>query len=230
MSLKNSLIAALVICAGLISSCGTDDIPNPIPDLNPDTPGGGDMLIFSIDDLITWQNYRDPNAPTDPQLNNINRTYDFNGDGNIDLSLISKTIPGTFFFNPDQYSVEIRFIGQILRTNYVNDFYNEDTPVYLPAEGLIGGSVEGRWTPEGNPIEFIREYILELTPPYYTNVTCPAGLSYIPTRTNIGGEWFYGWIEILASDYGDLDWDEFVYISRFGISQTPGLRIRMGQE
>ena len=218
------LIAIIVILA---VSC-TDDIDNPLPDLNPGTPEGGEITIYPIDDFIYFD---DSEYGSVPQLDEVSRTYDINENGAIDLSLISRRVNSSFLSH--EFNVELRFIGQILRTNYSPDipFLNlEDTPVYLPVDGLVGGTAEGRWTSETTPLLFIKDFPVEVVTLWTLSFSFPVGLSYIPTRTNIGGEWYYGWIEILASDYEDDDPADFVYISRFGISQTPGLRVRMGKE
>ena len=220
-------VALIVISLG-IYAC-TDDILNPLPDLNPDTPEGGEILIYDINDRI---DYIDEDFQEYPQqFDAIDRSYDLNGDSVIDLSFRSGAMD-FFLGSPTTYNVQMRFVGEVLRTNYIFEISTfQDSPVFLPVSGLVSGTAEGRWTVAGAATAFMMEGRMEgVGGPWLQFPSFPVGLSYIPTRTNLNGQYYYGWIEIFASDFQDDVPEEFILISRYGLSQTPGLRIRMGQD
>lgn len=205
----------------------------PIPDLNPDTPEGGNVLIYNIGEVIPYTSsiIFSP-FPTSCDLGNADVSIDLFGDGSIDLRIFtgvpSSPIPaiydgeGTYWLI--QYAGEIGLAG-----DYGNYAGLPLLTKFLGQNQLAGSSFYGIWSNPNTP-QIINRCTMGATTIFTTRPLFPVGLSYIPVRRNIGGQYYYGWIEVFASDYSDNDTDDFLLISRFGISDTPGLRIGMGQE
>ena len=197
-----------------------------IPDLNPGTAEGGDILIYDIDETIL---YSSQNGSPTFHIDNTNLEIDLFDDGSVDLIL--KTIDGS----GDRY-LYLQLTSEVGRDpNLTQNFLDlfDDVPVFLPVDALTGSTFDGSWGSPNTNFEMlisVNTNVFGGPLAYNTGSRFPTGLSYIPTRTQSGNDWYYGWIEIFASDYGDGDTDDFLLISRFGISQTPGLRVRMGWE
>ncbi len=229
-NISHLLLAVISTCTLLITACNPIDVQ--LPDTNPGTPGGGEILIFDISDLIEYSSERPLGAY---DLNDIStREYDFQDDGIVDLRVVSSG-SNDLFSGASSY-LSLHFAGQLLLEHNQVSFFpgSRDKALFLPVDGLLGGSIStGGWVnawqavdilaiqpdnmffPPGDPLMYV----------YY-----PEGISYLPTKTRINGEDYYGWLEVASTDHRDADTDEQLLISRFGISQTPGLRIRMGQE
>jgi hypothetical protein len=225
-------LVAVTFSMFLAVSC-IQDPPVPIPDLNPGTPEGGDILIYDINDAIVF-NSTPINGNESPRFRNFVRNYDLFDDGTIDLTLRGDNIAGGLFTNPNSF-LRLRFSGEILRNSYNqvgNDLFDfPDDIVWLPVQALTGGSMpSGNWAPQNNDFNILSEGKTEGIGPWEVNTAASAGIHYIATRTKSGGNYYYGWIEIAVSDVDDADPEELLFISRFGISTTPGLRVRMGEE
>lgn len=225
MKRSNILIFLSFVFSILITSCLDLNTDNPLPDLDPDTPEGGTITIFEINDVITFLSERGPDLVLE-QFENIYREYDLANDGVIDFTLTGTNESGLVNFESALY---LRFNGQAL-SNQGSEFGQAYAYTQFVPEGvLVAGSAIGVWANAGKALEFVRD-VDAISTPFYIASTFPKGISYMPTRTQVGSDYFYGWLEVIASDLDDTDINEFVVISRFGISQTPGLRIRMGQE
>ena len=213
-----------------LNSC-VEDPPVPIPDLNPGTEEGGDILIYEINGAIEFSS-ESISGFEDPRFRNLYREYDFFDNGSIDLVLRGDNVAGTFLGPPNCF-LRLYYTGEVLRNSY-NQFNNDlfgfpSDLVLLPVDALTGGSMpNGNWAPPLTDLNLLAEGKREGIASWGINATELEGINYIATRTDIGGEYFYGWIEVFLSDLHDDDDNEVLLISRFGISQTPGLRVRMG--
>lgn len=226
--------ATLLLFAVLLVTSCVPDPPVPIPDLNPDTPEGSDILIDDIGDLITYSSISISGSEP-PRFQNFFREYDIFNDGTFDLSLTGDDVSGGgLFSNPNCY-VRMRFTtSEVLVSTGIpvfNDIFNMPKQVvWLPQDALIGGSMpQGAWASANEAVWLMAESRIDGFGPWHL-LPPPAGLQYIATRTFSGGQYYYGWIEVVTSDHEDPDPNEFVLMSRFGLSTTPGLRVRMGQE
>ncbi len=219
-----------VVLSGMlfVTACLPVDVP--LPDLDPETPEGGEILIFEIFDLIEFSSatplYEHDLADFET------REYDFQGNGNIDLRAVASVDYVPIFNTPQGSYVSLKFAGNLLLDYQPFPMMPDARPyaMFFPVDGLLGNHSTGGWADAGQAVDlfWIKQTTLLGVPWLYT--AYPAGVSYLPTKSRISGEDYYGWIEIAASDIGDDDPNEQLFISRFGISQTPGLRIRMGQE
>jgi hypothetical protein len=205
----------------------------PIPDLDPNSSEGGEMLIFDIGELISYnsQTTAAMHLPSDYDV-----TYDV-GNAGIDFRFRENGFPGPT--NPNFLTSQFRAsyeMGQMLTEKHGSSLTpGEESinvtgmPIYLPADALLGSTVEGTWTVPGTGNYIWQESGTSSGPWQFNYRSFPPGISYIPTRTDLGGQWFYGWIEVIASDYTDGDPNDFILFSRFGISTTAGVRVRMGK-
>lgn len=221
---------AIILFTCLVTLPGCQPVDVVLPDLNPGTAEGGDILIFNIFDLIEYTSDVDNNIGV---LGGINREYDFQGDGSIDLRVVGSF--ESFFGSVTRSILSLKFVGSILKEyEAIPAIPFIPTPgyaIFMPVDGLTGIELTtGGWASSWERVDINvvgnSEWIGgdSFMAAYY-----PAGISYVPTKTRIGGEDYYGWLEVISSDHDDADPNEQLIISRFGISQTPGLRIRMGQ-
>lgn len=214
-----------------ISCLEKDDIP--LPDLDPTTMEGGEIVTYDIGfpipivtvggDAVVGQF-----AGYDPV------EIDLGNDGGWDFRFTSQAFPNIL---PGTYSasvLRIQFTGEILKgpSFTVPPLLNEDNHVrFLPANALLGGVIEGLWAPALQFVEVVRTGYSEGVAGYaFLSEHVPSGISYLPTRTKVGSDYYYGWLEVVATDFTDTDDDDGILVTRFGISTTPGLRVRMGQE
>ena len=197
--------------------------PIPLPDLDPNTGEGGEMLIFEIADVIAVNT----EGTTEPQFEGFHKEYDINDNGTTDLEVKNVVFAG----------VSLRFNGQIALDigpwslfGDLFDFYDTYTPIFLPANGLLGETLTtAEW--EERPMHSMQMFIEAGTGtgPYIIRQFVPVGISYIPIRIPAGQDFYYGWIELIVSDFEDTDFDDVFIVSRVGLSTTPGVRVRMGQ-
>ena len=214
-NLYSVLILVLILA---ISGCTID-----LPDLNPNTEEGAEISIFDIADPIAFNG---ADSYTELEFPGYYREYDIWDDGSIDLK-VEHDPAAEIVFNFPGGNIEVAH--EAWETLPVAGYY---TPLYLPVDGLTGGTINGEWS------SGVRDHLLMTEsnfgsgydPPYQIVPKFRVGLSYVPIRVKSGGQFYYGWLEFFSSDYNDSDPDDFVLVSRFGVAQTPGLRIRMGQE
>ena len=232
MKAKIQILLLIALSLTLLDSC-IQDPPVPIPDLNPGTEEGGEMLIYEMNDVISFTSEL-IGGTDDPRFKNFYREYDFFDNGSIDLTLTGDNISGGFFGPPNLF-VRLRFNGEALRNSYnqvSNDIFNFPSElVWLPVDALTGGSMpNGNWAPTNTDFSLISESRVEGVASWQVGSYAPEGLSYIAVRILIGGDYHYGWIELVTTDVSDDDLNDFILISRFANSETPGLRVRMGAE
>lgn len=234
MYINIKLVASISITAIMLSSCN-DEMDLPIPDLHPATSEGGEVTIYDIGELVSFSTLQ---AYSEPQFAVYDNDIDIGGEGNIDLQLDGHYNPGVVIY-AFTYLI-MRFNAQVIHApDSQFDIFDNSTPdtypVFLPVNALTGTTVNGIWSPPNAQLHLIQETksvdVGELNDvAWEIEFKFPVGQSYIPTRSRVGNDFYYGWIECFASDYTDGDTNDFLLISRFGISQTPGLRVRMGQE
>ncbi|MCP4124836.1 MAG: hypothetical protein GY751_24100 [Bacteroidetes bacterium] len=227
-NISNFLVAIISTCVLFITACDPIDVQ--LPDTNPGTPGeGGEILIFDIFDLIEYSSDRPLGAH---DLNDIStREYDFQDDGIVDLRVVSSV--SNDLFSGASSSLSLQFAGHLLLEHDPLPFFpgSRNYAMFLPVDGLLGGSFStGGWADAWQDVDILAHESTTLLGVLLQYAYYPTGISYLPTKTRINGEDYYGWLEVASTDHGDADTDEQLLISRFGISQTPGLRIRMGQE
>lgn len=204
--------AVLAVFVFILTSCTVE-----LPDLDPNTPGGGGMLIYEISDVIEFDG--SDGYPESFPATFITREYDIWDDGTVDIRIEYDPANEILMFFPGGMEAVHESIEFIPAAGYY-------TPVYLPAGALSGGTFSGLWT--GITLLLMNEY--GSAPNYYMSPSFPVGLSYLPIRVPFDGQWHYGWLEFFSTDYNDADPGDGVLLSRFAISDTPGLRVRMGQE
>lgn len=228
-----SILSSTLLLFFLMNSCiDKEDIP--LPDLDPSTSGGGEIVTYDVGFLIPIVTTGESElveqfsgyGPFEIDLGNDGGPWDFRLSSTRENSLI----PGQYLSS----TLRIQFTGEILMrpTAYIPviqpaEYYAQ----FLPANALIGGTIEGLWASPRQAVEMISTGFGEwIGGNPILLVQYPSGLSYLPTRTKVGADYYYGWLEFLATDVEDDDHDDWLLITRFGISSTPGLRIRMGQE
>lgn len=214
-----------VLLALLQTACIDLNQDLPLPDLDPSTPVGGNIVIFEISDVIEYSSAYDPDIGNE-QFAGLSKVYDLGNDGVIDFTLTG--VRGNDLLSFESF-VKLRFNGEALSSQ--GSIFGESyaNTRFLPADALVSGTANGVWATVNKPLT-MAEDDLTISSTYNVNLEFPVGISYMPTRTKVGADYYYGWLEVIASDYEDGNPSDFFIISRFGVSQTPGLRIRMGQE
>ena len=124
--MKNLFLIALLF--SLFQGC-IPTTPIPLPDLDPNTGDGSEMLLIDINDVISINT----GGTADYQFEGFLKEYHINGDGIVDLEL--KTVANG--------KVMLTFNGQFARevgpwATGLFDIYDTWTPIYLPANGLLG--------------------------------------------------------------------------------------------
>ena len=231
---KKLMIVLLALLTASIYSCN-EESDLPIPDLNPETEEGGEITIYDIGEVVPFSSVQ---HYSDPQFDVFDADIDIGGEGNVDLRLDGYYNPGPFVW-PFTYLI-MRFNAEIIHAPDAQPDFPDNTtpdtyPVFLPVDALTGSSVNGIWSPPNVDLHLLTEQNNtsageDPDQAWEISFKFPTGVSYIPTRSKVGNDYFYGWIEIFSSDYTDGDTDDFLLISRFGISNTAGLRVRMGSQ
>ncbi len=227
-TVKTTSFLLMVITVFFFTSC--DDLLVPLPDLNPNTSEGSEIEIIEINSIYSFNSETGYN---NPQFLDFLDEFDLDGNNITDLKLESvRGTNGGIPFQESTVDLNLYLAGWQILSEPLFRFGSTRSPLFLPPSIMVGASnVVGVWR-SGNAgsLMFI-EYHFEIPSDWSSGIPFPTGYSYIPIRKHASGnEWYYGWIEIIASDYTDNDTqDEFV-ISKLGYSTTPGQRIGMGQE
>ncbi len=222
---------SLLICLSL-NSCW-DGVDIDLPDLNPLTQEGAEISIVEINASFSYDGTTTNSVQFD---DNFSWEFDVDGDQIMDMGLVSYYRGPTVGGLPGEaYGVRLGMNNvEIMRKS---DLFPLSEPgeligiaVFLPANALAGSTVNGVWANPGILQRVILDENTILTNKWNVKPDAPFGLSYIPIRTNAGGEYYYGWIEIFSTNYNDNVSQDVFVINRLGISNTPGLRLRMGEE
>ena len=224
-----AFLAAIILLPGCI------DLPfptnNPVPDLDPATEEGADIIIYDINQVF---NAIGTDEPTDWPFDMMEAVrIDWDNNGSVDLLFFTEQFQNLLENEPTRF-LNFRFNGQLLREQIAGSItggYN-NTPTYLFENDLVGTEIFGNYAPGYTKFRLMYGEEDSFQPEtgafHNLNIIPPIGISYVAFRKFIGGELYYGWMEIETTDEKDDDPDDHLMITRVGISATPGLRIRMG--
>ena len=225
MTQKTTSIVLVVLAFFLITSC-SDDTLIPLPDLNPSSPEGGEIVII---DISATYEFNGGESYYNPSFLNVTDEYDLNENGSVDLILEStfRTILGI----DDLITLDIFMPEWQILAEPAFFPFETHTPLFLPPAVMEGAShVSAVWKSGNHGLKMFFEQTNFSSSLWYGFPSFPVDYSYVPIRKFITGEWYYGWLEIISTDYMDNNPEDGFIISKLGYSSTPGLRIGMGQE
>ena len=94
----------------VISGCNEESFL-PIPDLNPDTTTGGEMLIYDIEDIMAFNGYE---GQTNSQFDSVSRQYDISDNGIVDFRLEGQLHPETGLYSIPHVYLVLNYIGEVM--------------------------------------------------------------------------------------------------------------------
>ncbi|MEZ5006705.1 MAG: hypothetical protein R2753_01000 [Chitinophagales bacterium] len=167
--MKSKLMITMVVALALFSSC------EQIPDLNPSTSAGSNILVANINEALITENDFE------------NRDYDITGDGTTDISF-SRQIRTVFFSDEVTHNLYMYSSEILLDLNGI--------PYY--GTQLSSAPALGAWFP------FLGSLSNTTTNYNEINYNIPNGKRYIFYRMYINNAQHYGWIELQSSTTNGL--------------------------
>lgn len=158
-----------------------------------------------------------------------------NDGGTPDFVISGREEIGFSGVGPLWTQLRIQFTGELL--TYPRQCLQGECSAWLHAHFLSPNSLPEQTQDQvwANPATYVdlvvaKAGIFPRGAPPTLEVNFPTGVSYLPTRTQVGSDLFYGWLEVLSTNMADGDHNDAFIITRFGIADTPGIMIQMGEE